>query len=241
MFQVGAPYMTVYIEGPIQCSDPRTLNDLYYANGESRTAQTFLRRGPGNITVDVINVHAPSGKRTLTDEQRRKLITKLLQSASMSRPGQAIGSARFLIGGDMNTYPIALSRMLLECQDNGWLETQWRIHEPIFAMHGDLCVAGGVNDIMVTLTTKAMNHDPRHFPYGICWLESNKAIDQGSLKVLAESATEGCATRWPRRNRWTSGQATGSARCSIAGDTNTASSSGYGTKQPLEALPISAS
>ena len=33
----------------------------------------------------------------------------------------------------------------------------------------------------------------------------------------------------------------GSARCSIAGDTNTASSSGYGTKQPLEALPIYAS
>ena len=92
---------------------------------------------------------------------------------------------------------------------------------------------------MVTLTTKAMNHDPRHLPYGICWLESNKAIDQGSLrKVLAESATEGCATRWPRRNRWTSGQATGSARCSIAGDTNTASSSGYSTKQPLEAPPI---
>ena len=64
MFQVGAPYMTVYIEGPIQCSNPRTLNDLYYANGESRTAQTFLCRGPGHITVDVINVHAPSGKKT---------------------------------------------------------------------------------------------------------------------------------------------------------------------------------
>ena len=64
MFQVGAPYMTVYIEGPIQCSNLRTLNDLYYANGESRTAQTFLCRGPGHITVDVINVHAPSGKKT---------------------------------------------------------------------------------------------------------------------------------------------------------------------------------
>ena len=113
MFQVGAPYMTAYIEGPIQCSDPRTLNDLYYANGESRAAQTFLCRGPGNIMVDVINVHAPSGKKTLTDERRRKLLSTLLQSASMSSPGQAIGSARFLIGGDMNTGPFALSQLLL--------------------------------------------------------------------------------------------------------------------------------
>ena len=107
MFEVGAPYMTIYKEGPIQCLEPRTLKDLYYAHGETRTAQTFLCRGPGNITVDVINVHAPSGKRKLTDEQRRKLISKLLQSASKSSPGQAIGSARFLIGGDMNTDPIS--------------------------------------------------------------------------------------------------------------------------------------
>ena len=170
MFQVGAPYMTVYIEGPIQCSNPRTLNDLYYANGESRTAQTFLCRGPGHITVDVINVHAPSGKKALTDEQRRTLISKLLQSASMSRPGQAIGSARFLIGGDMNTYPIALSRVLYECGFNGWLQTQWRIHEPIFGMHGDLCVVGGFD--AETLATRAVNHDPQHVPYGICWLEA---------------------------------------------------------------------
>ena len=230
MFQVGSPYMTVYIEGPIQCSDPRTLNDLYYANGESRTAQTILCRGPGNITVDVTNVHAQSGKRTLTDEQRRKLITKLLQSASMSRPGQAIGSAHFLIGGDMNTYPIALSRVLYGCGSNGWLQTQWRIHEPIFGMHGDLCVVGGFD--AETLTTRAVNHDPQHVPYGKCWLESNEAIEQRALrKMLAESAIEERATRWAAwhnrsrlkpvgQTRCTRGEAMGSAHCSIAGDTN---------------------
>ena len=119
MFQVGAPYMTVYIEGPIQCSNPRTLNDLYYANGESRTAQTFLCRGPGHITVDVINVHAPSGKSTLTDKQRRTLISNLLQSDSMSTPGHAIGSARFLIGGDMKLRSRAFYMGVAPCRHTG--------------------------------------------------------------------------------------------------------------------------
>ena len=195
MFQVGAPYMTVYIEGPIQCSDPRTLNDLYYAKGASRTAQTFLCRGPGNITVDVINVHAPSGKRKLTDEQRKKWISKLLQSASKSRPGQAIGSARFLIGGDMNSYPIPLSRILYELDGNEWFQTAWWIHGPPFGKPGDVCVVGGFD--AEPLTTTAVNHDPQHVPYGICWLEAveAKAIaalqsPDGNFADRTEHATE---------------------------------------------------
>ena len=60
--------------------------------------------GPGDVTVDVIHVHAPSpGKKKLTDQQRKTLLTNLLQSNSKSMPGRAIGKARFLIGGDMNT------------------------------------------------------------------------------------------------------------------------------------------
>jgi hypothetical protein len=60
--------------------------------------------GPGDVTVDVINVHAPSpSKKKLTDQQRKTLLTNLLQSNSKSMPGRAIGKARFLIGGDMNT------------------------------------------------------------------------------------------------------------------------------------------
>ena len=42
MFEVGAPYMTIYIDGPIQCSCHRILKDLYYAQGDPRTAQTFM-------------------------------------------------------------------------------------------------------------------------------------------------------------------------------------------------------
>ena len=104
MFQVGAPYMTIYKDGAIQCSCHRILKDLYNAGDLPRTAQTFLCRGPGDVTVDVINVHAPSpSKKKLTDQQRKTLLTNLLQSNSKSMPGRAIGKACLLIGGDMNT------------------------------------------------------------------------------------------------------------------------------------------
>jgi hypothetical protein len=59
----------------------------------------------------VINVHAPSGKKSLTDKQRIALLTNLLQSNSQSMPGQEIGRARFLIGGDMNTSSITASEI----------------------------------------------------------------------------------------------------------------------------------
>ena len=102
--------MTIYEYGPIQCSCHRILKDLYYAQGKPRTAQAFLCCGPGDVTVDIINVHAPWGKVKLTDQQRKTLLRNLLQSDSQSMLGQAIGSARFLIGGDMNTGPFLLSQ-----------------------------------------------------------------------------------------------------------------------------------
>ena len=42
MFKTGFPYMTVYIDGPMECSDHRILHGLYDAGGEPRTAQTFV-------------------------------------------------------------------------------------------------------------------------------------------------------------------------------------------------------
>ena len=136
MFEVGAPYMTIYEYGPIQCSCHRILKDLYYARGQPRTAQAFLCCGPGDVTVDVINVHAPSSKPRLTDQQRKTLLRNLLQSDSQSLLGQAIGSARFLIGGDVNTSPFLLSQLLQTCRDEGSLHTQDHIHEPLFWLHG---------------------------------------------------------------------------------------------------------
>jgi len=167
MFEVGAPYMTIYIDGSVQCSCHRIFEGLYNAQGLPRTAQTFLCCGPGGVAVDVINVHAPSGKKRLTDQQRQTLLTNLLQSNSKSMPGQTIGSARFLIGGDMNTAPFLLSQVLQACRGNGSLRTQAQIHDPVLGNHGDLCVLGGFK--ADSLTTTAKNHDLQHKPYGICW------------------------------------------------------------------------
>jgi len=161
MFEVGAPYMTIYIDGSVQCSCHRILEGL------PRTAQTFLCCGPGGVTVDVINVHAPSGNKKLTDQQRKTLLTNLLQSNSKSMPGRAIGSARFLIGGDMNTAPFLLSQLLQVCRDNGSLRTKEQIHEPVLGNPGGLCVLGGFK--ADSLATTAENHDSQHKPYGICW------------------------------------------------------------------------
>ena len=106
MFQVGAPFMTIYKDGAIQCSCHRILQD------HPRAAQTFLCLGPGDVTGDLINVHAPSsGNQKLIDKQRLTFLTNLLQSNSNSIPGEAIGRARFLIGGDMNTKPVSLSHL----------------------------------------------------------------------------------------------------------------------------------
>ena len=42
MYEVGAPYMTIYQQGPIRCSGHRILSNLDSAQGQPRTAQTFL-------------------------------------------------------------------------------------------------------------------------------------------------------------------------------------------------------
>ena len=102
LFTTGSPYMTVYIDGPIQCSDHRILHKLYSAAGEARDAQTFVCTLFDHESVDFVNVHAPSGAQTLKDSQRRTLLTNLLQSNSQARPGCTIGQAHFVIGGAMN-------------------------------------------------------------------------------------------------------------------------------------------
>jgi hypothetical protein len=214
MFQVGAPYMTIYKDGAIQCSCHRILKDLYNAGDLPRTAQTFLCRGPGDVTVDVINVHAPSGKQKLTDKQRKTLLTNLLQSNSNSMPGEAIGRARFLIGGDMNTSPVSLSHLLQFCRQNGALHTHEHIHEPVFSEHGDICFLGGFKGN--TLTTTAENHDPQHKPYGICWL------------MVQESAT-----KQPWQDETRQQERSPQTKDGSATQQRAASSSGYATEQPL--------
>ena len=204
--------MTIYQQGPIQCSGHRILRNLYSAQGDPRTTQAFLCTGPGGVTVDIINVHAPSGKLSLTDFQRATLLRNMLQSKSFSIPGMAIGCARFLIGGDMNIDSFLLSELLQVCRDNGLLHTQEHIHEPSSRKHGDLCLSGGFN--ADTLTTTAENHDPKHNPYGICWyMAQGPATEQPSSFMSAQTKVEPATQQ------------------------HTASSSRYATGQTLEAPP----
>jgi hypothetical protein len=179
MFTTGAPYMTIYIDGSIRCSEYRILRNLYYADGEPRTAQAFVCALPDGEGVDVVNVHAPSGGKKLKDSQRMQLLTNLLQSKSHAMPGRLFGNARFLIGGDMNTTPCLMSQLLQECRRKGSLHIKEQIHEPDFPKHGDLCLRGGFQ--ANTLTTTALNHDPQHKPYGICWsTQQRSATEQPS-------------------------------------------------------------
>ena len=103
LFIADAPYMTIYNELRVQCIKHRILRNIYAAQRQPRTAQMFLCRGPDGSSVDVINVHAPSGKPSLSDAQRKTLLRNLLQSNSESSPGHTIGTARCLIVGDINT------------------------------------------------------------------------------------------------------------------------------------------
>ncbi len=80
------------------CSCHRILWDFYCRRNQCHR----IFYGPGDLTVEVINVHVPSRKKKLTDEQSKILLRSLLQSNSDSMPGQTVGSARFLIGGDIN-------------------------------------------------------------------------------------------------------------------------------------------
>lgn len=75
----------------------------FQLTGPRANVQAFLCCGPGGVTVNIRNVHAPSGRPKLADGQRTRLIRNLLQSNFMLIPGNTIGRARFLIGGDMNT------------------------------------------------------------------------------------------------------------------------------------------
>ena len=229
MFITGAPYMTIYISGAFQCSDQKILHNLYYAAGEARTAQALVLSGPDGSRIDVINVHAPSGTMKLKDAQRRSLLTNLLQSNSQARPGHTIGNVHFLIGGDMNTAPIQMSQLLQSCKDNGSLRTEARTHETVFAKHGDLCIAGGIQ--ANTLEPTARNHDPKHDPYGICWSMSQRtapsygyATEQSSPAQMAQSPQR----RSPRQR---------TVPGSVWNEPRAAPASGCATEQLLPAPP----
>ena len=72
-FEEGAPYLTIWDGNQCKCKHGRILENVYDVPGHRRDAQAFLCIMPGESDeecIDVVNVHAPSGKKKLTDSQR---------------------------------------------------------------------------------------------------------------------------------------------------------------------------
>ena len=98
MFTSGEPYMTIYMFCHFRCHDQQILHNLYYAGGKAIMARALVLSDLDGQSIDLINVHAPSGKYRLLDNQRLSLVRNLLQSNSQATPGRTIGRAQFLIG-----------------------------------------------------------------------------------------------------------------------------------------------
>ena len=170
LFEVDAPYLTIWDGNRCECKHGRILENVYDVPGHRRKAQAFLCIMPGENDeegIDIVNVHAPSGKPKLTDSHRYHLIRNLLQSSSMARPTKQIGEGRFVLGGDMNTIELGLSQILNKLRSIGILKTSHEVLSPKWGKHGDMCVVGGFTTTLVR--ARARNHDPQHEPYGIAW------------------------------------------------------------------------
>ena len=170
-FEDDAPYLTIWDANLCKCTHERILENIYNVQGHRRKAQAFLCTMPGDTDeegIDVVNVHAPSGSPQLTDAQRFQLMKNLLQSISRTKANRSIGEGRFLLGGDMNSDEITLTRILAQLKSQDILKTSVEIMCPLNAKHGDICVVGGFTPGLVN-PRKARNHDPQHVPYGITW------------------------------------------------------------------------
>ena len=168
-FEDDAPYITIWDANLCKCTHERILENIYNVQGHRRKAQAFLCTMPGDTDeegIDVVNVHAPSGSPKLTDAQRFQLMKNLLQSISKTKANRSIGESRFLLGGDMNSDEITLTRILAQLKSQDILKTSVEIMCPLNAKHGDICVVGGFTPGLVN-PRKARNHDPQHVPYGI--------------------------------------------------------------------------
>ena len=84
IYEAGEPYLTAFRSDRLDCRHSRTVRKLYYFPGEPRTAQFFLATQPGKpdaAGINIVNVHAPSGKKKLTNAKRTTLMRKLRAAA----------------------------------------------------------------------------------------------------------------------------------------------------------------
>ena len=171
---------------------------MYHVRGHRRTAQAFICTHPGESDadgIDVVNVHAPSGKPKLTDAQRMELVRNLLQSPSMTRANCPLAQCKFLIGGDMNTSELRFTQILYQLGQQKNVD----IHMPLGGQHGDICLVGNFKTDI--LRKRATNHDPQHVPYGIAFRSQRQdatehltTTPQSQIPTAADTTTESRAT-----------------------------------------------
>ena len=170
IYEAGEPYLTAFRSDQLDCRHSRTVRKLYYIFGEPRTAQFFLATQPGQpdaAGINIVNVHAPSGNKRLTNAQRITLMRKLLGSTSLRTNQSTLGHDAFIIGGDMNSSEIVLTQMVETCEKEEILSKGSHAIKPSDAKHGDILLQ--LNVPGDGLRTQARNHDPQHVPYGFCW------------------------------------------------------------------------
>ena len=170
IYEAGEPYLTAFRSDQLDCRHSRTVRKLYYIFGEPRTAQFFLATQPGQpdaAGINIVNVHAPSGNKRLTNAQRTTLMRKLLGCESLRTNQSTLGHDAFIIGGDMNSSEIVLTQMVETCEKEEILSKGSHAIKPSDAKHGDILLQ--LNVPGDGLRTQARNHDPQHVPYGFCW------------------------------------------------------------------------
>ena len=191
LYAKDAPYMTIYNEKKCICTKNAILHNLYKHN-EPRTAQHMLfepRTGAiGNLELlEIVNVHAPSGKKPLTDSNRKELIFHILQSESLENPATTIGHKNFLIGGDMNTAPGTLTELLTRAYNAQVVKELPDITPHQMDAHvkpGDYCFLQGIRSEPLP-RDGAHNHDPKHDPYGITWIPARRKEEHSrSTKII---------------------------------------------------------
>ena len=161
------PYLTAWDAKQCDCRHFRIMWNVFQ-HKEPRTAQLFLcclRDAEDSNGINVINVHAPSGKQPLTDKQRTQMLKNLLQSNSKAMQHSNIGEHRGIIGGDMNTTPHAFDTIANKLKRETVSLSPFRYQYPSWAKRGDACI--DIGHIGTPLQLRAKNHDPKHEVYGV--------------------------------------------------------------------------
>jgi hypothetical protein len=163
---IGKPYLTAYRTDRLTCSRYRILSHLYHAQGLERTAQHFLATPAGagaEERINVINVHAPSGNKRLSDAQRNELLTSLLQSSSLNDAMKSVGHDRYIIAGDFNTGELTHAHIMARLVQSNACASTWKAFRQVHGQHGDMGFRSGVCGNV--LDTFVQGHDPKHYPY----------------------------------------------------------------------------